>query len=243
MTKIYLRQHKYNEFESSESDQDFSEIEPKHMVESFFVSQNLNKFCNLEDGEKQVDFWPVLIKDNGEENCKYQGDLIVTRYKIVFRPYSDEDDSTNPFNDYSSANDEDQSNPNFHEWITKSYMELPAYKSKYFTIPVHLLYSVEYYINKKNVAETFIDLETKDHRSMSIVLYDHERCRTLYSKIRGVAFPNVLTKEVFALKYSYKPTRSSDEEQKITFDSVTNSSLLPDSLNLPSNGWEIYDMK
>ena len=73
------------------------------MVESYLVPQNTMSFWKLDEGEKQIDFCNVDAV-NLNNNEKFCGELMVTRYKLVFRPYGDDDDddNNNPFNDFPS---------------------------------------------------------------------------------------------------------------------------------------------
>lgn len=66
-----------------------------------------------------------------------------------------------------------------------------------------MLYSVLFQINKKDVNDIYIDLETKDHRKIRFIMKNINKGKELCNTIRSVAFPNYLSKDVFALKYRY----------------------------------------
>lgn len=66
---------------------------------------------------------------------------------------------------------------------------------------MHVLYSVKFRLSKKT-AEACIDIDTKDYRALQLAVKDEDAGQDLFKKIYSVAFPNVLSKDVFALKYS-----------------------------------------
>lgn len=67
-------------------------------------------------------------------------------------------------------------------------------------VPVHLLYSVKISINKKNINEAYVDIETKDMRVIRFIV-NGTQMEKIWKDIYKVAFPKVLWKEVFALKF------------------------------------------
>ena len=112
---------------------------------------------------------------------------------------------------------------------TEKFMLFLSINKRFFNIPVHMLYSVDFQHEKKNYDHTYICIETKDFRMIKFIITGHNRGKDLFNEIRKVAFPNILWKDVFPLKYKY------------TLKTISRESL--NKLDLPSNGWEVYDMQ
>lgn len=209
------------------------------MIESYLVPQSTAGFWHFEEGENQIAFESVDAIDN--DGIRYKGDLIVTRYKLVFRQYDNYDSPDNPFTE--TIQNSELSLSSSMLLPHNSYADMPVHKARFFTVPVHLLYSVEIGINKKNVAETHIIWYTKDHRDFRFVLFNHDKWKNLYTNIRKVAFPNVLSKDVFALKYKFEPSSNENEEVKLTYEIAHGNATISPFSNLTKNGWDVYDFK
>ena len=79
-----------NSFESGEKNNIFC---------GWDTNNSKSDFCKFEIGEDEISFIKVQALD-GNDNKKYEGNLMITRYKIVFRPF--EENSKNEIcDDYS----------------------------------------------------------------------------------------------------------------------------------------------
>lgn len=71
--------------------------------QSIFISSEINRsrpdFCEFDPGEDEISWWKVQALD-GNNNKKYEGELLITRYKLVFKPY-EKCDQNDISNDYS----------------------------------------------------------------------------------------------------------------------------------------------
>lgn len=151
-------------------------IDPCYMVESHIFDKDRFGFCPIEDGEKEIDFVNLKVIDIFEAK-QYSGQLCLTRYKLVFKPFDDE-------KKYEVMQvEEDLEDPNMTSMsnltINNTYLELPEYKKRYFTIPVHLLYKVTFNYDKKNIHMAYIDIDTKDFRRIRFQLDDHNKAKEL----------------------------------------------------------------
>ena len=63
------------------------------------------------------------------------------------------------------------------------------------------MYSVKLSKNKKNINETYIDIDTKDMRVIRFIVSNDQKGDKLFEDIQKIAFPKVLWKEVFSLKF------------------------------------------
>jgi len=186
------------------NDTHLNNLEGTDLLESHVFDPHRMNFCRIDPGEKEIDFVEVTAIDINE-NKLYSGNLMITRYKIVFKPFdSSKKYLYTEFNAPNLTNEGDASICS-NLTINKVYLDLPNYKKRFFTIPVHLLYWCNLTLNKKNSTEVYIDLETKDFRLIRLVVESQSKGYQLHEKIKKVAFPNVLAKEVFALKYRYPP--------------------------------------
>lgn len=199
-----------------------------YLVESHVFDLHRKAFWKVEEGEKEIEFMRLKVVDV-HENKLYSGDLMITRYKLVFKPFDAQREvEFTPFGEFDMTSDIERS-LNSSSSNGKTYIDLLSYKSRFFIIPVHMLYSVEVTMNKKNANEMYVDIETKDFRTIRFIVNDQNKGKELWNTIRSVAFPNVLSKEVFALKYKYTPPTSTGDCEA--------------TVHLPTNGWDIYDMR
>ena len=61
-----------------------------HVLQSYYFSNECTRtrpeFCEFDYGEDEISWWKVQALD-GNNNNKYEGELLITSYKLVFKPY------------------------------------------------------------------------------------------------------------------------------------------------------------
>lgn len=174
---------------------------PPHLIESHVFDQKMLKFAKIEEGEKEIAFMDLQAVDINEA-VNYTGHLMITRYKLVFKPFKLKSrPRLTTLDEYDMTTDDEPQKDTTLNIEEVEYLDLPTYKRRFFTIPVHLLYSASFQLNKKNTNEAYVDIDTKDFRTIRFIVDNLEKATNLYKDIVWVAFPTVLSKEVFALKY------------------------------------------
>jgi len=194
------------------------------MLESHTFDQPLHGKFREEGGEKQIEEAIQLNAIDINEGKLYSGELVITRYKIVFNPDESKNKEINP--SYDDCSDSELSGSLGDENFLPS---IPEYKKRYFNIPVHMFYNVSFESEKKNIQKFYITVHTKDFREVRFIMTDYRKGKHLFETLNRVAFPNFLWKDVFALKYEYQ-IKNSHKEYRIKMD-------------LPINGWDVYDME
>ena len=224
------------------------------VIETSFQKQT-NKKRHL---RKEIRVFEDLQKDDPNEdeifskdvnvldmiNTTYlEGKLRLTRYKLVFHPYK-----------RTKVQVPLKHNPEKTTFEDKfTIMRLPRHKAMYFSIPVHMIYSVKDQIDKKNPEYCFIDIATKDGRGMRIRVVPFREGREVIDNITRQAFPGFLVSSMFVIKYSYSiknflvPEEEAKEPTTIyeTPYLTKKEKLEPymGELKLPENGWDIYSFK
>lgn len=123
-------------------------INNDYMIESHVFDLHRMAFCKVEEGEKEIEFMRLKVIDV-HENRLYSGDLMITRYKLVFKPIDAQKEvEFTPFGEFDMTSDCEKS-LNSSSSNGKTYLDLLSFKKRFFTIPVHMLYSVEVTMNKK----------------------------------------------------------------------------------------------
>lgn len=127
-------------------------------------------------------------------NVKYlKVNLSLSTYKIEFKPYNTRESEIKARVDFKAATTEDQYN----------YMKLEKYKAQYYSIPIHLIYSVKEYADKKNPDCCFIDFATKDYRSLRVRIMPYKHGKKLLEEMYTHIFPGICMSSAYTYKYSY----------------------------------------
>lgn len=121
-----------------------------------------------------------------------EGDIIMTNYKMVFRP----------------------------TWLTNGspLKTLPHFMNDYFTLPLSLIQRFEKKIvetKKQNVKyyQCSLELTTKDYRSMRFDFEGRlEDCQNSFQRVQLFAFPENEMQDIFAFQYSF-PVASNVEQE------------------------------
>lgn len=122
-----------------------------------------------------------------------EGDLIMTNYKLVFKPIM------------------------FPEG-TPTNKHLPVFLDDFLTVPLCLISRVEKKITEKkkeNIKLGLIELSTKDYR---LIIFDFENrvdeCSNAHYRINYFTFPEHEMQDIFAFKYTF-PFNSANIEQEL----------------------------
>lgn len=120
-----------------------------------------------------------------------EGDLIMTNYKLVFKPML------------------------FPEG-TPTSKNLPVYLDDFFTVPLCLISRVEKKITEKkkeNIKSCTIELTTKDYR---VIVFDFEQrvieCENTHTRINFFTFPEHEMQDIFAFKYTFSDSNNLEKE-------------------------------
>jgi len=120
-----------------------------------------------------------------------EGDLIMTNYKLVFKPML------------------------FPEG-TPTNRNLPVFLDDFFTVPLCLISRVEKKITEKkkeNIKQGLIELTTKDYR---VLVFDFDSkildCENTHFRINFYTFPEHEMQEIFAFKYTFSDTKNLEKD-------------------------------
>ena len=111
-----------------------------------------------------------------------QGELIMTNYKIVFKPAI------------------------FPDTIPKTNKGLPPFLDDYFSVPLCYINRIDKKIVEKKRENTklgSIEVTTKDYRWMKFDFDNrYEDCTNAHNRIQVIAFPENEMQDIFALKFT-----------------------------------------
>ena len=125
-------------------------------------------------------------------------------------------------------------------------MKLPYHEERYYTIPIHMIYSVKD-SQDKNRLLYYIDIETKDCRSLRLVLEHFKDWEEVVETIKQQAMPGFPMSSSFVYKYKYeiKNYLLSDKDENLESALPTNKEklrLYSIKRKLPSKGYKVYNL-
>lgn len=198
----------------------------------------LNELYETDPSEDEIFAKDVQMLDL--INTAYlEGKLILTRYKLIFRPYHKTKVQVPSVHDPSRYVIQDK----------YSWLEQNKHRKNYYSIPVHMIYSVKEQVDKKNPEWCFIDILTKDYRGLRIRVVPNRVGQEIIDNIWRQAFPGLLVTGSFVLKYSYLISNYlaiEEVKEEVDSDSVclTKAERIQPYFNgkfeFPPNGWDVY---
>lgn len=97
------------------------------MVESHVFNTKALGFCKIEEGEKEIEFFEDIKVVDMSDNKLYTGQLMITRYKLVFKPFdTDNKYEFIPWEDELNLAAEGSMISTLS--INKNFLDLPVYK-------------------------------------------------------------------------------------------------------------------
>ena len=112
-----------------------------------------------------------------------------------------------------------------------------------------MVFSVNQYTDKKNTEIFYLEIFTKDFRTLKFQILLLEKGNDLYDNIRNLSFPGMYTDSCFASKYMNSLCTPAIEmsENEVIVDYRKSCLTNPELFELyfkneefPENGWEVY---
>ena len=127
-----------------------------------------------------------------------EGELIMTNYKVVFKPYDIEfgsDGSVSPRK-------------------AQQQLKIPSYLQDYLTIPLSYIFKIDKTIIDKKLQKTsFIDLVTKDYRNLKFIFDNFDDCNNALMRIQYLAFLEGDLTNIFAFDFYYPMSQEEAEHE------------------------------